>query len=116
MNVQTYTLANGMKLWVHVNKDEPRIYTQITVNAGSKNDPIQKSGLAHYLEHLMFKGTSKIGALDWEKESVLLNKIENLYEDYNKTDNLEEKLLSTNLLMPYHLRNQNYMQLEILID
>ena len=91
MNVQTYTLANGMKLWVHVNKDEPRIYTQITVNAGSKNDPIQKSGLAHYLEHLMFKGTSKIGALDWEKESVLLNKIENLYEDYNKTDNLEEK-------------------------
>lgn len=39
----------------------------------------------------MFKGTSKIGALNWEKESVLLNKIENLYEDYNKTDNLEEK-------------------------
>jgi predicted Zn-dependent peptidase len=66
----------------------------IAIRAGSKNDPATATGLAHYLEHLVFKGTSKIGTLNWEKEKVLLESIENLYEVYRtKKDERERKFL-----------------------
>lgn len=84
MDVKIYTLKNGLKLYFSINKDEPRIFTNIAVRAGSKFDPADTTGLAHYLEHMMFKGTSKIGALDWEKESVLLEQISDLYEAHKK--------------------------------
>lgn len=77
-----YTLKNGLKVYMSVYKDVPRIQTFIAVRIGSKNDPAETTGLAHYLEHLMFKGTSKIGTLDWEKEEPLLNQIEALFEVY----------------------------------
>jgi predicted Zn-dependent peptidase len=80
-----YTLANGLKVYLSVYKDKPRIQTYIAVRAGSKNDPATATGLAHYLEHMVFKGTSKIGAIDYAKEKVLLDSIENLYERYRKT-------------------------------
>lgn len=91
MNIEKFVLDNGMQLWVHINSDEPRIYTQITVNVGSKNDPIQKTGLAHYLEHLMFKGTTKIGALNWEEEQKFIAQIEDLYEQYNHSTTNEDR-------------------------
>jgi len=91
MNIEKFVLDNGMQLWVHINQDEPRIYTQITVNVGSKNDPIHKTGLAHYLEHLMFKGTTKIGALNWDEEKKLLSQIEDLYEQYNQSNSNEDR-------------------------
>jgi zinc protease len=78
--VKIYTLANGLKVYMSVNKNEPRIQTFVATRAGSKNDPTDATGLAHYLEHMLFKGTSKIGTLDWEKEKVLLKKISDLYE------------------------------------
>ena len=55
------------------------------MRAGSKTDPATNTGLAHYLEHLLFKGTDKYGSLDWAKEKVELDKIDALYEKYNKT-------------------------------
>lgn len=82
MGVKIYTLKNGMKLYMSINDAEPRIYTNVPVRAGSKYDPAETTGLAHYLEHMMFKGTDKIGALDWDKEKILLEKISNLYEQY----------------------------------
>ena len=63
--IRIYTLSNGMKVYTSVLEGEPRIFTNIAVRAGSKNDPPETTGLAHYLEHLLFKGTDKIGALDW---------------------------------------------------
>ena len=51
-----YTLDNGLKVYLSVNKEKPRIQTYIAVRTGSKNDPAETTGLAHYLEHLMFKG------------------------------------------------------------
>ena len=54
MNVHSYTLDNGLKVNISVNKDEPRIQTLIAVKAGSKNDPKDCTGLAHYLEHMLF--------------------------------------------------------------
>ncbi len=80
IGVQEYTLANGLKLFLSVNRDEPRIYTEIAVRAGSKHDPADTTGLAHYFEHMMFKGTDRLGSLDWKKEKVLLDKIEQLFE------------------------------------
>ena len=57
MKVRIYTLDNGLKVYMSVNKSEPRIQTYIAVRVGSKNDPKETTGLAHYFEHMMFKGT-----------------------------------------------------------
>ena len=80
-----YTLDNGLTVILAENHKEPNIQTYIAVKAGAKTDPATHTGLAHYLEHMLFKGTDKFGSLDYEKEKPLLDKIEALYEDYNHT-------------------------------
>lgn len=77
-----YTLKNGLTVYLSRHTDKPRIQTYIAVRAGSTNDPADNTGLAHYLEHMMFKGTSKMGALDWQKEQAELKKISDLYEQH----------------------------------
>ncbi|WP_294274547.1 M16 family metallopeptidase [uncultured Chryseobacterium sp.] len=90
-NVRIYTLKNGLKVFLARNTDAPRIQTYIPVRTGSNNDPADNTGLAHYLEHMMFKGTSKIGSLDWEKEKVLLDEISELYEQHKAEPDAEKK-------------------------
>ena len=85
LQARIYTLDNGLKVYLSVNKDRPRVFTQIGVRAGSKNDPAETTGLAHYFEHLMFKGTTSFGTSDYEAEKPLLDKIEALFETYRKT-------------------------------
>lgn len=85
MQARYYTLSNGLTVILSENKAAPRIQTFIATKAGSKNDPSDNTGLAHYLEHLLFKGTDKYGTLDFAKEKVYLDKIDALYEEYNKT-------------------------------
>ena len=92
MGTRIYTLDNGLKVFLSINKDEPRIATRIAVRAGSTSDPEQTTGLAHYFEHMMFKGTSKIGALNWEEEKPLLDIISDLFEKHRDATNPEEKL------------------------
>ena len=77
-----YTLDNGLTVYLSVNNEEPRIQTYIAVRTGSKNDPAETTGLAHYLEHLMFKGTDKFGTTDPAAEKVFLDDIEARYEHY----------------------------------
>ncbi|MGI9652189.1 M16 family metallopeptidase [Chryseobacterium sp. RLHN22] len=89
--VRIYTLKNGLKLFLAQNFDAPRIQTFIPVRTGSNNDPSDNTGLAHYLEHMMFKGTSKIGTQNWEKEKVLLEQISDLYEKHKAEQNPEIK-------------------------
>ena len=86
-----YTLKNGLKVYLSVNKEEPRIQTFIAVRTGSKNDPAETTGLAHYLEHLMFKGTAKFGVTDPEAEAPLLDDIEARYEKYRKLTDPEAR-------------------------
>ncbi len=89
---RVYTLENGLKVYMSVYKEEPRITTYIPVKAGGKFDPENSTGLAHYLEHMMFKGTHKFGTKDWEQEKVLLDSIENMFEHYRTlTDEGERK-------------------------
>ena len=92
--LRLYTLDNGLKVYLSKNGDEPKIQTFIAVRAGSNYDPAEATGLAHYLEHMVFKGTSKMGTLDWEKEKVHLHEISSLYEQRkNETDVDKKKAL-----------------------
>jgi len=87
-----YTLKNGLTVILSPTKKDPRIQAYIAVKAGSKTDPSTNTGLAHYLEHMLFKGTDKYGSLDWAKEKVELDKIDALYEKYNQSkDSIERK-------------------------
>jgi predicted Zn-dependent peptidase len=80
-----YTLKNGLTVILSPNTKEPNIEYRMAVRTGSNTDPKNATGLAHYLEHLLFKGTDKFGTQDWAKEKPLLDKIDALYEKYNKT-------------------------------
>ncbi|MDR3250741.1 MAG: insulinase family protein [Tannerella sp.] len=94
LNVRIYTLENGLKVYLSVNKDKPRVQTYIGVRVGGKNDPAETTGLAHYFEHLMFKGTPKFGTSNYEAEKPLLDMIESLFETYrNTTDDAERKAI-----------------------
>lgn len=88
------TLDNGLKIYMTVNKEAPRIQTYIAVRSGGKNDPSDNTGLAHYLEHIMFKGSEHFGTSDYAAEKPLLDQIEQLYEVYRtKTDPAERKAI-----------------------
>ncbi len=91
LQTKVYKLRNGLTLFLSVNEREPRIFTNIVVRAGSKQDPADTTGLAHYMEHMLFKGTSRIGALDWERESKFLEQISELYEQHRSTRDPEER-------------------------
>ena len=92
MKTRIYTLDNGLKVYLSVNKEKPRIQTFIAVRTGSKNDPAETTGLAHYLEHLMFKGTKLFGTNNPIAEAPLLDEIEQRYEKYRLlTDSLARK-------------------------
>jgi len=91
-----YTLKNGLTVILSPSNKEPRIQAYIATKAGSKTDPSNHTGLAHYLEHMLFKGTDKFGSLDWAKEKPYIDEIEKLYEKYNST---KDEALRTNI---YH--------------
>ena len=82
LGTKIYTLDNGLKVYMSVNKETPRLQTFIAVRVGSKNDPRETTGLAHYLEHLMFKGTEQFGTSDYTAEKPLLDTIRALFETY----------------------------------
>ncbi len=90
LKTKIYTLDNGLKVYMSVNKETPRLQTYIAVKVGSKNDPHETTGLSHYLEHLMFKGSESFGTSDYEAEKPLLDSIRALFEVYRtKTDPAE---------------------------
>ena len=92
MNVHLFELDNGLQVYLTENYEKPRFYAEISVRAGSNHDPAESTGLAHYLEHLLFKGTQKIGTLDYEKEHQHIKNIEALYEKhFSETDEAKRK-------------------------
>lgn len=91
MATRIYTLDNGLTVYLSVNKEKPRIQTFIAVRTGSRNDPAETTGLAHYLEHLMFKGTKQFGTSDVEKEKPYLDEIEAMYEQYRTMTDAEQR-------------------------
>ena len=87
MQVITHTLKNGLTVYLSPNQETPRFYAEIVTRAGSKHDPESNTGLAHYLEHLLFKGTQSFGTIDFEKEKPLLDQISSLYEQRSTEKN-----------------------------
>ncbi|CAN5456260.1 hypothetical protein BH10BAC6_BH10BAC6_04170 [soil metagenome] len=77
-----YTLNNGLRVYISVNTEKPRVQTLTAVRAGSKNDPPEATGLAHYLEHMLFKGTQEFGTLNYAKERPYLDRIADMFEEY----------------------------------
>ncbi len=92
LNARIYTLDNGLTVYMTVNKDEPRIQTYIPVRAGGKDDPADNTGLAHYLEHMMFKGTEQFGTQNYEAEKPLLASIDSLFEVYRTLTDPQARL------------------------
>ena len=91
MATQCYTLSNGLKVFLSVNHQSPRISAHIAVRTGSRNDPAETTGLAHYLEHLMFKGTQQYGTSNYAAERALLDTIEARYEQYRLVKDPERR-------------------------
>ena len=85
LKTRIYTLDNGLTVYLSPYKNAPRFYAAIAVRTGSKNDPHNNTGLSHYLEHMMFKGSTHFGTADYEKEAPVLQKIEDLFESYRAT-------------------------------
>ncbi|MGV3630360.1 MAG: M16 family metallopeptidase [Bacteroidota bacterium] len=80
-----YTLQNGLTVMLTENHNTPQIFGVVAVKAGGKNDPKDATGMAHYLEHMLFKGTEEMGTWDFKSEKVHLDKIEAYYEELGKT-------------------------------
>ena len=80
LKVTQFTLDNGLTVYLNEDHTAPQIYGGVVVNAGSKHEPKEATGIAHYLEHVMFKGTDKIGTLNWEAEKPILDSIAQMYD------------------------------------
>ena len=106
--LRLYTLDNGLKVYLSKNIDEPKIQTYIAVRAGSNYDPKESTGLAHYLEHMVFKGTDEISSLDWEKEKEYLDQISDLYEQHRAESDPDKKLKSYKKIDEVSLEASNY--------
>ena len=77
--INEYILDNGLTVWLNEDHSQPKVFGAVVVLAGSKDSP--NTGIAHYFEHMMFKGTEQIGTTDYAAEKVLLDAIEAKYED-----------------------------------
>ncbi|HKM93351.1 MAG TPA: insulinase family protein [Prolixibacteraceae bacterium] len=85
--IETYKLDNGLTVILNHDKSQNQVFGAVAVKAGSVNDPEEATGLAHYLEHLMFNGTHNVGTIDWESEKVHYQKVIDLFEElHNNTD------------------------------
>lgn len=76
--VSETTLSNGMKVWLNEDHSQPKVFGAVVVNAGAKDCP--NTGIAHYFEHIMFKGTDCIGTIDYKAEKVWLDSISDAYD------------------------------------
>ena len=108
----SYKLSNGLTVYLWPDKNQADVSGVVTVRAGAIDEPAEYTGLAHYLEHVLFKGTEKIGAIDWEKEKPHYEKIIQLYDEYAVTEDpvkradLEKQINEESLLAQYAYTNE----------
>jgi len=92
LKVESYQLENGLTIYLNVDKTMPMVHGMVVVKGGAKRDPKEATGIAHYFEHILFKGTNEIGTIDYEKEKVYLDSISKLYDDLGKTKDKDARL------------------------
>lgn len=90
LSVKEYILSNGLTVWLNEDKSQPKVIGSIIVKAGAKESP--NTGLAHYFEHIMFKGTEKIGTTNYEQEKVWLDAISEKYDELAGSTDAEKRL------------------------
>lgn len=93
LKIETYELENGLKIYLNEDPNASKIYGAVWVNAGGKNDPADATGIAHYLEHMLFKGTQELGTQDFSSEKPYLDTIKELYEELAKETDASKKLV-----------------------
>ncbi|MBI4371313.1 MAG: insulinase family protein [Elusimicrobia bacterium] len=93
LGVTVHRLANGLTVYLSPSHDEPRVAARIAVRAGSKNDPSDSTGIAHYLEHMLFKGTQRLGTTDYAREAPHLERIRALYDRLFGAEGAAERAL-----------------------
>ncbi|MBR4432120.1 MAG: insulinase family protein [Paludibacteraceae bacterium] len=89
--LSSYKLDNGLTVYLWEDHDQPDVFGATVTRAGSIDEPSTATGLAHYLEHMLFKGTEQIGALDWEKEKPYYEHIIALYDTLAQTTDAKER-------------------------
>lgn len=91
LKLETFYLSNGLKVIMAEDHSEPKIFGAVIVHAGSKNEDTAATGVAHYFEHIMFKGTDRIGTTDWASESLYLDSISQAYDRLHDATTEEER-------------------------
>ena len=90
LNVKEYILSNGLTVWLNEDTSQPKVIGSIIVKAGAKDSP--NTGLAHYFEHIMFKGTDKIGTVNYAQEKIWLDSISVKYDELADTADEKRRL------------------------
>lgn len=91
LKVEQYKLENGLTVYLNEDHEQTNVYGGVIIKAGSKRDPKDATGIAHYLEHMMFKGTDKMGTIAYDSEKIYLDSINLLYEELGKAQTDEQK-------------------------
>jgi zinc protease len=92
LTVEIYTIENGLTVYLNEDHSLPNVFGAVAVKGGSKRDPSEATGIAHYFEHIMFKGTDQIGTLDYLAEKIYLDSIATLYDQLSLTSVEEEQM------------------------
>ena len=92
LEIEIYKLDNGLTVYLNEDHALPSVFGAVAVKGGSKRDPAEATGIAHYFEHIMFKGTDQIGTLDYKSEKPYLDSIATLYDRLAETTDEEQKV------------------------
>ena len=90
LQVKELQLKNGLTVWLNEDHSQPKVYGALVVKAGAKDCP--NTGIAHYLEHMLFKGTQTIGTTDYQAEKVWLDSISMKYNELSQTKDEQQRL------------------------
>lgn len=85
LKLVSFTLPNGFAVYINEDPHASEVYGAVAVRAGGKYDPKDATGMGHYLEHMLFKGTDRLGTYDYAKEKPLLDQIVKLYDELGNT-------------------------------
>lgn len=106
LDVKELKLSNGMTVWLNEDHSQPKVFGAVVVKAGAKDCP--NTGIAHYFEHIMFKGTDRMGTIDYEKEKPWLDSISAQYDLLSKTKNEAERTRIQKHINELSLKAANY--------
>ena len=107
LKVKEYRLENGLTVWLNEDHSQPKVFGAVVVKAGAKDCP--DTGIAHYFEHMMFKGTDRIGTLDYESEKVLLDSIAMKYDELAMTEDTAARTRLQKEINELSIRSSEYV-------